>query len=246
MPQARRVRVLDPITNAVHSHAQLSSPSSPRTPSPTLSGSTASSLTPPPTPQSLFSTMPLPASKDQIHPAITYTGIPPYLCFDLAFPPLYLLVPDSPALGSDRSSASSRSFESVDMAILSDQATYPASSSITLFTEALPWSITVTARSTFVTVYDVLQALHSSLRLQVTVAEWASLSRTSQEVIGANFSKRVDGFSDRGKRGKQLGKGVRRLDFLVGRTRFYGICPFGENPGVFKVLFGAQCLEMYL
>ena len=87
MPQGRRVRVLDPITNAVHSPAQLSPPSSSRTPSPTLSGSTASSSTPPPTPQSLFSTMPLPASKRQIHPAITYTGIPPYLCFDLAFPP---------------------------------------------------------------------------------------------------------------------------------------------------------------
>ena len=235
MPQGRRVRVLDPITNAVHSPAQLSPPSSSRTPSPTLSGSTASSSTPPPTPQSLFSTMPLPASKRQIHPAITYTGIPPYLCFDLAFPPSYLLVPDSPALGSDRSSASSRSFESVNMAILSEQATYPASSSITLFTEALPWSITVTARSTFVTVYDVLQALHSSLRLQVTAAEWASLSRTSQEVIGASFHKRVDGFSDRLRREKQLGKGVRRLDFLVGRTRLYGISPLESKLGNFKV-----------
>jgi len=235
MPQGRRVRVLDPITNAVHSPAEPSPPSSPRTPSPTLSDSTASSLTAPPTPQSLFSTMPLPASKLQIHPAITYTGIPPYLCFDLAFPPSYLLVPDSPSLGSDRSSASSRSFENVNLSLLSEQATYPASPSITLLTEALPWSITVTAKSSFVTVYDVLQALHSSLRLQVTKVEWASLSRASQDVIAASFHKRVDGFTDRLKREKQLGKGVRRLDFLVGRTRLYGIRPFGEQPGVFKV-----------
>ena len=235
MAQGRRVRVLDPITNAVHSPAEPSSSSSSRTPSPTFSDSTSSSFTTPPTPQSLFSTMPLPASDYQIHPAITYTGASPYLCFDLAFPPSYLLVPDSPALGSDRSSASSRSFESANPTLLSEQATYPASSSITLLTEALPWSITVTAKSTFVTVYDVLQALHSSLRLQVTKVEWASLPLASKDVIAASFHKRADGFSDRLKREKQLGKGVRRLDFLVGRTRLYGISPFGKKPGVFKV-----------
>jgi hypothetical protein len=170
-----------------------------------------------------------------IHPAITYTGTPPYLCFDLAFPPSYLIVPDSPSLSSDCSSASSRSFENVNRALLSEPAIHPASPSITLLTEALPWSVTVTAKSTFVTVYDVLQALHSSLRLQVTKVEWASLSRASKDVISASFHKRVDGFSDRIKREKQLGKGVRRLDFLVGRTRFFGISPIGEKPGVFKV-----------
>ena len=119
--------------------------------------------------------------------------------------------------------------------LLSQQATYPASPSIILLTEALPWSITVEAKSSFVTVYDVLQALHSSLRLQVTKTEWASLSRASQDMIAAYFHKRVDGFSDLVKREKQLGRGVRRLDFLVGRTRLYGISPFGEKPGVFKV-----------
>ena len=236
--QGRRVRVFYPSMNAVHSTAGLSPPSSPRTPSPTFSDSSASSLTTPPTPQSLFSTIPLPALKPQIHPAITYTGPLPHLCFDLAFPPSYLLVPDSPALGSDLSSISSYSFESVDTMLLSEQATYPASHTITLITEALPWSITVTAKSTFVTVYDVLQALHSSLRLQVATTEWTSLSRASQEVIAASFHKRVDGFSDRIKRGKQLGKGVRRLDFLVGHTRLYGISPFEERPGVFLVHWG--------
>ena len=235
MVHGRRVRVLDPITNAVHSPDELSSPSSSRTPSPTFSESTASTLTTPPTPQSLFSTMPLPASKPQIHPAITYSGLTPYLCFDLAFPPSYLLSPSSPALGSDRSSGSSTSFESVDMTLLSEQATYPASPSITLFTEALPWSITVTGKSTFVTVYDILQALHTSLRLQVTAMEWGSLSQASQDVIAASFHKRAGGFSDRIKMEKQLCKGIRRLDFLVGRTRLYGITPFGEEPGVFRV-----------
>ena len=74
--QGRRDRVLDPIASAEHSPTELSPPPSTRTPSLTLSDSTT-----PPTPQSLFSTMPLPVSKRQIHPAITYKGIPPYLCF---------------------------------------------------------------------------------------------------------------------------------------------------------------------
>jgi len=234
-PQGRRVRILDPVMNAVHNTAELSPPSSPRTPSPTFSDSSASSLAVPPTPQSLFSTIPLPALKPQIHPAITYTDPLPHLCFDLAFPPSYLLVPDSPALGSDHSTTSSYCFECVDTTLLSEQATYPASHTITLISEALPWSVTVAAKSTFVTVYDILQALHSSLRLQVETTEWTSLSRASQDVITASFHKRVGGFSDRIKRGKQLGKGVRRLDFLVGHTRLCGISPFEERPGVFMV-----------
>ena len=236
MLKGRRVRVLDPITNAVHTPAEPSPPSSPRTPSPTFSESTASSLTPPPTPQSLFATAPLPAPMSRIHPAVTYRGTPPYLCFDLAFPPSYLLAPDSPSLSSDcRTPSSSSSFESVNFLLLYEPAIHPASSTITLLTEALPWSVTVTAKSTYVTLFDVLQALHSSLRRQVTKVEWASLSRASQAVIATSFHKRVDGFSDPVKRGKQLGKGVRRLDFLVGRTRFFGISAFGEKPGVYKV-----------
>jgi len=173
----------------------------------------------------------------RIHPAITYTGIPPYLCFDLAFPPSYLLVPDSPALSSS-SSFSSRSVENANLMLLYEPAIHPATPSITLLTEALPWSITVTAKSSFVTLFDVLQALHSSLRLQVTKTEWASLSRASQIAISASFHKRISAFSDRIKREKQLGKGVRRLDFLVGRTRLFGISPFGEKQGVYKVDWG--------
>ncbi|KAF9783810.1 hypothetical protein BJ322DRAFT_881242 [Thelephora terrestris] len=236
MLQGRRVRVLDPITNTVHSFAEPLPPLSSRTPSPTLSESTASSSTPPMTPQSLFTTAPLPSPMSPIHPAITHRGIPPYLCFDLAFPPSYLLVSESPSFGSGRSSTSSGSTGSVsNLLLLSEPAICSAFSTIILLTEALPWSVTVTARSTFVTLFDVLQSLHSSLRRQVTKAEWASLPRASQEVIAASFHKRVGGFSDRVKRDKQSKKGVRRLDFLVGRTRFFGISAFGEKPGVFKV-----------
>jgi hypothetical protein len=176
----------------------------------------------------------------RIHPAITYTGIPPYLCFDLAFPPSYLLVPDSPALSSGSSSSSSRSVENASLMLLYEPAIHPATPSITLLTEALPWSITVTAKSSFVTLFDVLQALHSSLRLQVTKAEWASLSRASKNAISASFHKRVSRFSDHVKREKQLGKGVRRLDFLVGRTRLFGLSPFGEKQGVYKVDWGIE------
>ena len=76
------------------------------------------------------------------------------------------------------------------------------------------------------------------MRLQVATAEWRSLSRASQDAITASFHKRVGSFSDRIKRGKQFGKGVRRLDFLVGHTRLFGISPIEERPGVFMVHWG--------
>ena len=54
-------------------------------------------------------------------------------------------------------------------------------------------------------------------------------------MIAASFHQRVNGFSGRLKKEKQVDKGVRRLDFLGGRTRLYGISPIGERPGVYRV-----------
>ena len=153
---------------------------------------------------------PLPASRAEIHLAITYTGTPFDLCFDLAFPPSYLLDSDSPTVDSDLGSSFSLC---VDTTPLSEQTPYPASASIIFLTEALLWPITVTAKPTFATVYDVLQALRSLLGLHVTTTEWGSLSRASQDMIAASF---------RLKREKQLDGGVGRLDFWGAGRDFTG------------------------
>lgn len=183
----------------------------------------------PVTPQSLFTPMPLPA---RIHSAIAYTGIAPPLGFDLAYSPKHII--HTPSLSSGRSSVFSPSFARAN-SVLYESAVCPGSPCITLLTEALPWSIIAAAKSGVVTNYDVLRAIHKSLRRPITQTEWASLSSVSQNMISLSFHKRVEGFPDRVKRDKQFGKGVRRLDFLAEHTRLLGISQFGEGLDVYRI-----------
>jgi len=41
-------------------------------------------------------------------------------------------------------------------------------------------------------------------------------------------------------REKQLNKGVRRLDFLLGNTKLLGIAPVPDKPGIFTLCWGSS------
>ena len=87
--------------------------------------------------------MPLPQPKAQIHRAITYTGIPSHL-----------FIPDSPALGCDRGSGPYCFFKSVVKRLL--RANHISSILLDRVVNRGPTLIHHgTAKSTFVTYYDV-------------------------------------------------------------------------------------------
>lgn len=87
------------------------------------------------------------------------------------------------------------------------------------------------------TVLDLLYALHTTLLARVTPAEWESLghgSRAQRRVAGA-YEKRCE------RMGGGWEHGVRRVDWLHGRTRFAGVeMDKGEGAsatGVGKLIF---------
>ncbi|KAF9648784.1 hypothetical protein BDM02DRAFT_3095886 [Thelephora ganbajun] len=139
------------------------------------------------------------------------------------------LVPHDPSLGR-----SSPLFE-YDTATLAEAATSPPLPSILLVCDNLPWKIRVTSSlpNLFVTNYDVLQAIHVSLRTPVVAAEWP-LCGTPQdrEVILQTFERRVRRLSNEFARAEERTRSVRRVDCLTGMTRLVRIVP-SEDPEVF-------------
>lgn len=127
-----------------------------------------------------------------------------------------------------------------DTTALAEAATSPPLPSILLVCDNLPWRIRVSSSlpNLFVTNYDVLQAIHVSLRTSVVPAEWP-LCRTQQdrEVILQTFERRIRRLSTESARAEERTKSVRRVDCLMGMTKLVRIIP-SDDPEVFVMEWG--------
>ncbi|KZT24785.1 hypothetical protein NEOLEDRAFT_1148355 [Neolentinus lepideus HHB14362 ss-1] len=74
----------------------------------------------------------------------------------------------------------------------------------------------------YVTVADVLAHLYAALRTPASKREWAALDARAQERVGASFFRRCGA-------GEERRKGVKRVDWLGGRTRFGGVAWTGGS-----------------
>ena len=262
MPQGKRVHFIDPVTDDVFFPDMLNPPVIPPTPSPTFSLSSLPSPPPPSTPGSSRSYhVPLPSLAtygmvQRVHPAVSYSGQAPPLYFDVTVSPSQLADPvaQRPSVGvwSSRHSRSSvqqspltgRSASPVrfELSLLDEPVTYPHMNSIVLFSDLLPWStrVEVATPDDVVTIFDVLQTLHTALRIPVSKSEWNSLAPYTQDSVSAAFYRRLGGIRDHALREKQLKKGVRRLDFLLGDTKLLGISVVPDKPGVFTLRWGTS------
>ncbi|KAK0474329.1 hypothetical protein EDD18DRAFT_1367813 [Armillaria luteobubalina] len=105
----------------------------------------------------------------------------------------------------------------------SDMSPQDLPTNMTLVSKYLPWRIHISPNS----VRDVVIALYTALRTRVTDKEMKAVG--GEDVIKA-FAKRVERAGEGERR-----KGVRRVDFLLGYTRFLGIEPSTDEPGVWRI-----------
>ncbi|KAK0499366.1 hypothetical protein EDD18DRAFT_1150878 [Armillaria luteobubalina] len=91
-----------------------------------------------------------------------------------------------------------------------------------LVSKYLPWRIHISPGS----VRDMIVALYTALRIKVTEEE---LKAEGGARVRSAFANRVDGMAEEEKR-----RGVRRIDFLLGFTRFVGV-EATDEPGVWKI-----------
>ena len=233
-PTPTKVHFLDPTSNVITELEPLTPPIS-VPPSPHLGTidlpPTSSGYCTPRSPEPIdFPLQQLPQQQTRIHRVLYRAG-------DLQFDAGMTLQP--PLFPLNVSGRSSPLFE-YDTSTLAEAATSPPLPSILLISDNLPWQIRVLSSlpNLFVTNYDVLQAIHISLRTPVVHAEW-SLCKTQQErdVILQAFERRIRRLSSESARAEERARSVRRIDCLMGMTRLVRIIP-SEDPQVFMMEWG--------
>ncbi|KAK0447593.1 hypothetical protein EV421DRAFT_1900964 [Armillaria borealis] len=91
-----------------------------------------------------------------------------------------------------------------------------------LVSKYLPWRIHISPGS----VREMVVALYTALRTRVTEEELKAVGGTG---VKTAFRNRVEGMGE-----EEMRKGVRRVDFLLGYTRFIGV-EATDEPGVWKI-----------
>ena len=109
---------------------------------------------------------------------------------------------------------------------LAGPATNPPRQSMTLRSTKLPWRVPVTASNrSFVTVNDIIHAIYCSLRTTVSERELHEHLRekTDRERARAAHRERYKRSRDSKTYEKEKRHGLRRIDFLMGHSRFSGL-----------------------
>ncbi|KAF8987363.1 hypothetical protein BDZ89DRAFT_1087714 [Hymenopellis radicata] len=107
-----------------------------------------------------------------------------------------------------------------------DPAISPPLSRMTITSPHLPWPIHVEPRlnGAYITVSDVLAAIYHSLRQNIRPAEFHSLpGKGDMQRVTAAYQARYRRISNRTSYEDEKKAGVKRVDFLKGRTIFAGL-----------------------
>ena len=85
--------------------------------------------------------------------------------------------------------------------------------------------IEVTAKpgAQYITVFDILHALHRSLSLGVTQAEWSAFDHTIRDPVLNAYTQRYRSIADPHDSDVERARGILRVDFLRDRRAFAGL-----------------------
>ncbi|KAJ7142015.1 hypothetical protein C8R43DRAFT_1131018 [Mycena crocata] len=106
-----------------------------------------------------------------------------------------------------------------------EPAVYPLTLTISIVMPHLPWAITVSASNAhYITVSDVLNTLHFSPRVNITPDEFCALgSHKLMRRVTAAYVHRYTRLQSRRGYAEEKRQGVKRVDFLMGYTKFRGL-----------------------
>ncbi|KAJ4488919.1 hypothetical protein C8J55DRAFT_410602, partial [Lentinula edodes] len=166
-----------------------------------------------------------------MHPlfAASSPDSPAPICYDVARPPSRTSVrckfAESAHEAASSNPRSTTNGEAVPAHVLAEPATDPSTlGKLVLKSDRFPWEVIVTAGCAeapsvnsrpVVTNNDVLHALYHTLHAHVLHSEWDTLDsdRFRQRRVSRAYQRQ----------GREEQEGVRRVDWLMGRTRFVGI-----------------------
>lgn len=125
----------------------------------------------------------------------------------------------------DHPSTARSNYKFISHRVLSEPATFPSLPFMKITSPHLPWTIKVYASNgSFVSLEDALDSIYHSLRTNIKPAEFDSLPsshdrrRATRAYEHRYRRQRSSSEYDKEKKG-----GMKRIDFLMGHTRFLGI-----------------------
>ena len=195
------------------------------TPSPTFSqsslpssGDSSGPCTPP---QNNYPSLSLPDGPVAIHPLLAFHPFVPPIIHDASLPP-HTLAPNMRA-----------SPRSLPASVLEEPATQPSMHTMTLVIDQFPWRLTIPPTKHYVSVRDLLEALYCFLRHPVLPSEYNTLpTQALKDEVSIAFHNRCGRAPSKEAADEQYHKGVKRVDFLRGRTRFMGLSSTKVGPDV--------------
>ncbi|KAG6820005.1 hypothetical protein H0H93_006551 [Arthromyces matolae] len=152
-----------------------------------------------------------------LHPLLQFSeGRPPVLAFDLRQSP----------------STITSHHPRISLRALQEPATQPPTHSLTIKSPHLPWVLNVRARGSYVTVEDVLEELYHMLRTNISAEDFHSLpSNRDRRKVTEAYEARYRRIRDSRAYEDEKRSGARRVDLLMGLTRFMGLSA-GPRPDV--------------
>ncbi|KAG5639056.1 hypothetical protein H0H81_007314 [Sphagnurus paluster] len=165
---------------------------------------------------------PLPSSPpDEMHIHFLLAFIPfntPPIEYNVATPPTLLL-------GGQ-----------VSLAEFHEPATQPHLHTLTVYCPNLLMPITIIAGEVgYVTISDVLHAIHHELRLPTNTTEYKNLPVDVKPKVDATYFQRCRRSGDEAR---QLEMGIKRVDFLLGKTHFFGLSGTLHGPDIWELNVG--------
>lgn len=188
------------------------------TPSPTLSLSSLPSSSGPYTPPQF----PIHLGPVAIHPLLAFH---PFVF------PINYNVSYTPNAASANAQASPIALDSYHRA---ESATNPAIKALSLHCDLLPWNCEIRASTyPYVTVEDVLCQLYRFLRTPATSDEYKAVpDQRTRDTIAESYRTRCRRASTAEEYAGERSKGLKRVDFLMGRTTFMGLSSTKLGPDV--------------
>ena len=182
------------------------------------SGDSSGPCTPP---QNNYAQLPLPNGLVAIHPLLAFHPYVPPIVYDASQPP-HTLAPNTHA---SPLSLPARAFD--------EPATQPSMHTMTLLIEQFPWRLVVPPTKHYVSVRDLVEALYCFLRHPVLPSEYSALpTQKLKDEVSIAFHNRCGRAPSKEAADEQYQKGVKRMDFLRGRTRFMGLSSTKVGPDV--------------
>ncbi|KAK7007223.1 hypothetical protein R3P38DRAFT_2554134, partial [Favolaschia claudopus] len=123
----------------------------------------------------------------------------------------------------------------VSRSMLQESAFSPPQLILTLVSARIPCVIRVAASNGhYVTIHDVFTTLYTILRINVTLEEYKAAGDRTRRMVCEAYRQRYRLLIG-GDYVAEKSKGIKRVDFLMGKTVLLGVSPCMGEPGVWRL-----------